>query len=72
MELQSKDSEIHWRDRDIQWRNSEIQTKNFQLQRKDIEIQNLIAGIRDKDVMLETMRSDLSRLQITSPYGEVQ
>ena len=71
-ELQRKDSEIHWRDRDIQWRNSEIQTKNFQLQRKDIEIQNLIAGIRDKDVMLETMRYDLSRLQITNPYGEVQ
>ena len=46
-----------------------IQLKDAELQGKDAEIQHLTTSLHDKDVMLEALRSDMSKLQIcaTSP-----
>ena len=44
----------------------EIQQKDTEIQRRDTEIQRLTTALRDKDVTLETLRSDMSRLQITT------
>ena len=75
--------EIQQKDAEIQRNYSEIQQKNLELQRKDteiqmnyneiqmknVEIQNLTATLRDKDVMLETQRWDMSELQITEYHS---
>ena len=47
----------------------EIQQKDAELQRKDAEIQHLTNAVHDKDVMLETLRSDMSKLQITTSHS---
>ena len=47
----------------------EIQQKNVELQRKDIEIQHLSTALHDKDVMLETLRSDMSTLENTTSHS---
>ena len=40
----------------------EIQQKDAEIQMKDIEIQHLTTALRDKDVMLETLRSNIHSL----------
>ena len=47
----------------------EIQQKDAELQRNYNEIQQLTTALHDKDVMLETLRSDLSKLQITTSHS---
>ena len=50
----------------------QIQQKNAELQgeilRKDIEIQALTTALHDKDVALEKMRCEMSKLQVTTPF----
>ena len=79
-EIQQKDTEIHEKVIEIQRRDTEIQRKNVELQRKDTdilnnyreiqhkdtEIQRLTTALHDKDVTLETLRSDMSKLQMTT------
>ena len=72
-EIQQKDAELQWKDNEIQWKDTEIQQKDAELQRKDAEIQRnyneiqqLTTALQDKDVTLETLRSDMSKLQITT------
>ena len=47
----------------------EIQQKDAELQRNYNEIQQLTTALHDKDVMLETLRSDMSKLQITTCHS---
>ena len=75
-EIQQKDAEIQRKDGEIQRnctelhrKSDEMHQKDDQLQRKDNEIQQLTTALQDKDVMLETLRSDMSKLQITSPHS---
>ena len=79
-EIHEKVIEIQWKDTEIQRKNielqrkdadllnncREIQQKDTEIQRRDTEIQRLTTALRDKDVTLETLRSDMSRLQITT------
>ena len=78
-ELQRKNIEIQLKNGEIlqlQGKNIEIQRKDAHLQRKDNEIQRkyseidqLTTALHDKDVMMETLRSDLSKLQITTSHS---
>ena len=81
-EIQSRDTEIQQKDNEIQHlttalddkdieiqRNySEIQRKDGEVQRKNTEIQHLTTVLHDKDVTLETLRADMSKLQITTSH----
>ena len=51
---------------EIQQKDGEILWKDLEIQRNNAEIQRLTAALHDKDVTLETLRSDMSRLQITT------
>ena len=51
---------------EIQQKDGEILWKDLEIQRNNAEIQRLTAALHDKDVILETLRSDMSRLQITT------
>ena len=75
-EIQQKDAELGRKDVEIQRKYTEIQQKDTELQRNYIdiqrnytEIQQLTTALHDKDVMLETLRSDMSKLQITTSYS---
>ena len=75
-ELQRKDNEIQWKDTEIQQKDAELQRKDAELLRKDAEIQSnyneiqqLTTALQGKDVMLETLRSDMSKLQITTSHS---
>ena len=74
-ELQQKDAEIQSNHDEMQRKDTEIQRKDGEIQQKDIEIQRNIAEIqhlttalctRDKDVTLETLKSNVSKLQTTT------
>ena len=53
MSLERKDAEIQW---------------NYSgIQMKDIEIQHLTTALHDKDVMLETLRSDKQTISHSLP-----
>ena len=58
--------EIQQKDTEIQKNYNEIQTKNAEIQTKDAEIQHLTATLHDKDMILETLRFDMSKLEITT------
>ena len=47
----------------------EIERKDSEIQRNHSEIQQLTTALHDKDVMLETLRSDMSKLQITTSHS---
>ena len=64
-EIRQKDDEIQRRDNEIQRRDNEILWKDLEIQRNNAEIQRLTTALHDKDASLETLRSGLSRLQIT-------
>ena len=65
-EMQRKNIDIRRKDVDIQNKNTETQQKEVELQRKDSEIQQLTTALHDKDVMFETLRSDMSKLHTTT------
>ena len=50
----------------IKKKDTEIQSKDDEIQRSNVEIQRLTTALRDKDVALETLRSDMSKLQMTT------
>ena len=54
---------------EIQEKDAQLQRKDDELQRKDSEIQQLTTALHDKDEMLETLRSDMSKLQITTSHS---
>ena len=63
-EIQEKDVEIH--------RNhNKIQLKNTEIRRKNIEIQQLTLLLKHKETMVETLRSDISKLQGTRTVSPV-
>ena len=64
-EILQKDAEIQWRNSEIRRKDEEIQWNHSEIQIKNAEIQQLTAAFYDKDVTLETLRSDMSKLQIT-------
>ena len=75
-EIQQKDADIQRKDTEIRRKDDVIQQKDVQLQRKDdeiqwnySEIQQLSTALHDKDVMLETLKSDMSKLQITTCHS---
>ena len=66
IELQRKDTDLLNNYREIQQKDNEIQRRDTEIQTSDAEIQRLTTALHDKDVTLETLRSDMSRLQITT------
>ena len=54
---------------EIQQKDAELQRKDNEIQRNYSEIQQLITTLHDKDVMLEILRSDMSKLQITTSHS---
>ena len=68
-ELQRKDNEIQWKDTEIQQKDAELQRKDAEIQRNYNEIQQLTTALHDKDMKLETLRSDMSRLQIATSHS---
>ena len=42
----------------------DLEEKDAEIQKKNVEIQHLTTTLQDKDVMLESLRSDMSKLQI--------
>ena len=72
-ELQRKVDEIQRKDVEIQRKNDEIQRKDVEMLRKNAEINYLGTALHDKDLMLDTLRSDMSKLQITTsnPFHKV-
>ena len=68
-EIQQKDAELQRKDVEIQRKDIELHGKDAEIQRKNAEIQHLTTTLQDKDVMLETLRSDISKLQITTPFS---
>ena len=65
-EIQQKDTEIQKKNTEIQRKDGEIQVSYNEIQRKNAEIQRLTTALHNKDVILDTMRSDMSKLQITT------
>ena len=51
---------------EIQQKDTEIQKNYNEIQTKDAEIQHLTATLHDKDMILETLRFDMSKLEITT------
>ena len=68
IEIQRKDDEAQRRDAEMQRNYNEIQRKNREIRIKNTEIQHLTTALHDKDVTLETLRADMSKLQITTSY----
>jgi len=66
--------QIQQKDAELQRKDAELQRKDIEIQRKNTEIQHLTTALNDKDVTLETLRSDMSKLQITAPklFKQVQ
>ena len=58
-EIQKKDAEIQRKDDELQMNYNDMQIKNAKIQR-------LTIALHDKDVKLETLRSDMSKLQMTT------
>ena len=54
---------------EIKQKDDELRRNYIEMQKKNAEIQLLTSSLHDKDVILETLRSDMSKLQIrtTSP-----
>ena len=69
IELQRKDAEIHAKNNEIQQKDGQLQRKDDEVQKNYSEIQQLTTALHDKDVMLETLRSDMSKLQITTSHS---
>ena len=68
-EIQQKDVELLRKDNEIQGKSGEIERKDFEIQRKNAEIHHLTTALHDKHMMLETLRSDISKLQITTSHS---
>ena len=65
-EIQKKNDEIERKDAEIKTKDMEIQNNYSEIQRNKVEIQQLTTVSHDKDVMLETLRYDLSKLRIAN------
>ena len=68
-ELQQKDAEIQRKKNETQRKDGEIQRLNFEIQRNNAEMQQLTTALHNKDVKPETLISDMSKLQITTPQS---
>ena len=67
-EVQRKNTEIQHLTTTLRDKDSEIQRNYNEVQRKNTEIQHLTTALHDKDVTLETLRADMSKLQITTSH----
>ena len=63
-EIQQKDAKVQQKDAELQQKDAELQDNNAEIQKKNAEIKHLTTALQDKDRMLETLRSDMSKLQI--------
>ena len=63
-EIRQKDAEIQSNHNEMQRKDTEIQRNHNEIQRNIAEIQRLTAALHDKDVTLETLRSDTSKIQV--------
>ena len=63
-EIRQKDAEIQSNHNEMQRKDTEIQRNYNEIQRNIAEIQRLTAALHDKDVTLETLRSDMSIIQV--------
>ena len=63
-EIRQKDAETQSNHNEMQRKDTEIQRNHNEIQRNIVEIQQLTTALHDKDVTLETLRSDMSKLQV--------
>ena len=68
-EIQRKAGEIQQKDTEIQMKVNQMQERDTEIQRNYREIQHLTATLHDKDVMLEALRLNMSKLQITDYHS---
>ena len=68
-EIQQKNTELQRKDNEMQWKDTEMQHKDAEIQRNYSDIQQLTTALHDKDVMLKTLRSDMSKLQIKTSHS---
>ena len=68
-EIQQKNIELQRKDNEMQRKDTEMQHKDTEIQRNYSDIQQLTTALHDKDLMLETLRSDMSKLQITTSHS---
>ena len=61
--------EVQQKDAELQRNYNEIQGKDAEIQGNYTEIQQLTTALHDKNMMLETLRSDMSKLQITTSHS---
>ena len=66
-ELQRNFSEIQRKDAEIERNCTEIQRKEDEIHRNVLEIKQLTTVLHNKDAIIESLRLDVSKLQITSP-----
>ena len=60
--------EIQQKDAKIQRNYSEIQRKDIEMQSKNVEIQQLTTALHDKDMVIATLRSEMSKSHITTSH----
>ena len=68
-EIQRSYAEIQRKEVELLQKDVQLQRKDNEIQRKTSEIKQLTTTLRDKDEMLETLRSDMSKLQITTSHS---
>ena len=68
-ELQRNYNEIQRKEIQIQQNDTELQRKDTEIQKKNTEIQHLTTALQDKDMMLQTLRSDMSKLPTTTSHS---
>ena len=67
--LSSNELTVSALQQEIQQKHAELQRKDNEIQRNYSEIQQLTTALHDKDVMLKILRSDISKLQITTSHS---
>ena len=66
-ELQRNFCEIQRKDAEIERNCIEIQRRDDEIQRNSLEIKQLTTVLHNKDAAIESLRLDVSKLQVTSP-----
>ena len=64
----SNESTVSALQQEIQQKNAEIQRKDIEMQRKNVEIQQLTTALDDKNMVIETLRSEMSKSYITTSH----
>ena len=64
----SNESTVSALQQEIQQKDAEIQRKDIEMQRKNVEMQQLTTALHDKDMVIETLKSEMSKSHITTSH----